>query len=54
MAAKLIQVGGETLRPEMHEPINSVCSKEEFLRRWKKPITVPIYKLGDRTDCRNE
>ena len=26
---------------------------EEFPEEWKESITVPIYKKGDKTDCRN-
>jgi hypothetical protein len=28
-------------------------SKEELPDQWKESIIVPIYKKGDKTDCRN-
>jgi hypothetical protein len=53
VAAELIQVGGEILRPEIHKLINSILNKEELPDQWKESITVPIHKKGDKTDCSN-
>jgi hypothetical protein len=51
--AELIQVGGETLRSEMHKLIKLICNKEELPHQWKESNVVPIHKKGDKTDCRN-
>jgi hypothetical protein len=47
----LIQVGGETLWPDIHKLIYSSWYKEELSDQWGKSITVPIYKKGNRIDC---
>jgi hypothetical protein len=31
--------------------MNSIWIKEELPDQWKKPIVLPIYKKGDKTDC---
>jgi hypothetical protein len=48
--AELIHAGGETLHSEIHKLINSIWSKEELPRQWKEPVTVPIYKKGNKLD----
>jgi len=32
---------------------NQAMEKEELPEQWKELIIVPIYKLGDKTDCSN-
>jgi len=49
----MINVGGRTIRPEIHKLINSIWNKEELPEEWKVSIFVPIYKKGDKTDCSN-
>jgi hypothetical protein len=44
LLAELIQVGGNTLRSERHELINSICNKEELPYKWKEHIIVAIYR----------
>jgi hypothetical protein len=44
---------GRTIRSEIHKFIYSIWNKEELLEEWKELIIVPIYKKGDKTDCRN-
>ena len=51
--AELIKAGCRTICSEIHNHINSILNKEELPEEWKASITVPIYKKGDRTDCRN-
>jgi hypothetical protein len=51
--AELFQAGGEILRSEIHQLINSIWTKEELPEQWKKSITVPVHKKGDKTDCSN-
>jgi hypothetical protein len=45
--AELIQVGGNTLRSEIHKRI---WNKEEMPEQWKESIIVPIYKKGNKRD----
>jgi hypothetical protein len=33
--------------------INLIWNKEELRDQWKESITVPIHKMGDKTDCNN-
>jgi hypothetical protein len=51
--AELIQAGGEMFLSAIHELINSIWTKEELPGKWKESIIVPIYKMGDETDCNN-
>jgi hypothetical protein len=37
---------------EIHKLINYIWSKGELPDHWKEPITAPIYKKDDKTDCR--
>jgi len=32
---------------------NSIFNKEELPEQWKQLIIVPVYKKGDKMDCRN-
>jgi hypothetical protein len=51
--AELIQAGGETLWPEIHELVNSIWNKEELPDQLKESIIGPIYKKSDKTDRSN-
>jgi hypothetical protein len=51
--AELIQVGGESLRSELHKLIKLIWNKEELPHQWKESIVVPIHKKGDKTDSSN-
>jgi hypothetical protein len=51
--AELIQVGGRTLRSEIHKLIKLIWNKEELPHQWKESIVKPIHKKGDKTDCSN-
>jgi hypothetical protein len=51
--AELIQVGGETLRSEIHKLLMLIWNKEELPHQWKESIVVPIHKKDDKTDCSN-
>jgi hypothetical protein len=53
----LIKAGREILGSETHELINyiwnlefGIWNKEELPYQWKKYISIPIYKKGDKTD----
>jgi len=51
--AEFIKVGGRTIRYEIHKLIISVWNREELPEEWKVSIILPIYKIGDKTDCSN-
>ena len=51
--AVLIKAGGRTLRYETNTLNNSICLKQELPEQWKDLIIVPMYEMGNKTDCRN-
>jgi hypothetical protein len=53
MLAELIQAGGEILRSKIHKLLNSIWNKEILPDQWKKSITVPVHKKGNKSDCSN-
>ena len=46
---QLIKAGGRTICSEIHKLITSIWNIEELPKQWKKSITVPVYKKGDKT-----
>jgi hypothetical protein len=42
--AELIQVGGETLRSEIHKLVKLIWNKEQLPHQWKESVMVPIHK----------
>jgi hypothetical protein len=50
---ELVQAGGEILRSEIHNLINSISSKEELPEQWKESVILPVHKKGNKTDCNN-
>jgi hypothetical protein len=51
--AEMIQAGGEILRSEIHELINSIWKKENLLEQWQEYIIVQIFTTDEKTDCSN-
>jgi len=51
--AELIKAGDRTICLEIRKLITSIWKKEKLPEEWKKSITVPIHKKGDKTDCSN-
>jgi len=49
----LIKAGGRTIRHEIHKLVIFIWNKEKLPEEWKESIIVPIYKMGDKTDCSN-
>jgi len=50
--ADLITAGGRTIRSDIHK-LNCIWNNEELPEERKDSIIVPIYKKGDKADCRN-
>jgi hypothetical protein len=48
-----IKAGSRKIHSETHKPTNSIRSKEELPRPWKKSIILPIQKKENQTDCSN-
>jgi hypothetical protein len=51
--AELMKARNETLYSEIHRLLCYIWNKEELPQQWKESIIVPIYKMGDKTDCNN-
>jgi hypothetical protein len=51
--AELIQAEGERLCFEIYKPFNSTLNQKELPQQWKKSLTVPLCKNGNKTDCSN-
>jgi hypothetical protein len=51
--SEVIQAGGETLVPVIHELINYIWNKKKLPDQWKESIIAPIHKKADKTDCNN-
>ena len=49
----MIKAGDRTIPCEIHKLIIAISNKEELPEEWKESFIVPIYKKGDKTDCRN-
>jgi hypothetical protein len=52
MPAELIKAGGRTIQGAIHKLIISIWNKEELPEEWKESIIVPVYTMGDKTDCK--
>jgi hypothetical protein len=50
---ELIKAGGEILGSQIYRLICSIWNKEELPQQWKESFIIPIYKMGDKTDCNN-
>jgi hypothetical protein len=48
-----IKAGSRKIRSDIHKLVNSIWNKVELPEEWKESIIVPIYNLGDKTDCSN-
>jgi hypothetical protein len=45
---EVIQAGDEALHSKMHDLTNTIWNKEEFHHQWKKYISIPTYKKGNK------
>jgi hypothetical protein len=53
ISEELIKAGGRTTPSEIHKLVHSTWNEEEMAEEQKESITAPIYKKGDKIDCRN-
>lgn len=53
ITAEMLKNGGDTLVRASHELIQQVWNEETMPEEWKQGLIIPIYKKGDRRDCKN-
>lgn len=53
LQAELFKYGGKELKTKMTEIVTKVQEVEEIPSEWKKGIICPLYKKGDKINCRN-
>jgi hypothetical protein len=53
ISEELIQAGNKVLCCEILTLPHSVWNKEELPQHWKESVTLPIYKMANKTDCSN-
>lgn len=53
ITAEMLKYGGVALLKAIHKLILKVWEEEKMPEEWKKGLIIPIYKKGDRRDCRN-
>ena len=50
---QLIKYGGRTLRQRICKLITMIWGKEQMHNQWSEAIICPLFKKGDRLDCKN-
>jgi hypothetical protein len=50
---EMMKAEGRTVRNDIQKFTNLIWNKEELPKVWKESISVPTYRKGDKTDCRN-
>ena len=53
ITAEMIQAGGSCSIEMLHRLCNKIYHDKECPRDWCRAVIVPIYKKGDKTECRN-
>jgi hypothetical protein len=53
IAAELLKNGGPNLVGALHEVIQKAWTGETLPRRWTEGVLCPVYKKGDKLDCKN-
>jgi hypothetical protein len=51
--AKLLKNGGPNLVDALHAVIQQALTSETLPRSWTEGILCPVYKKGDKLDCKN-
>jgi hypothetical protein len=53
IAAELLKNGGPNLVDELHAVIQQAWTGETLPRSWIEGVLCPVYKKGDKLDCKN-
>ena len=53
IVAELIKAGGQSIVRVIHKLIVSVWNKEEMPKDWNTGLICPIFKKGDKQECKN-
>jgi hypothetical protein len=53
IAADLLKNGGPNMVDALHAVIQQVWTSETLLRSWTEGVLCPVYKKGDKLDCKN-
>jgi hypothetical protein len=53
IAAELLKNGGPNMVDELFAVIQQAWTSETLLRSWTEGILCPVYKKGDKLDCKN-
>jgi hypothetical protein len=51
--AELLKNGGTNLVDALHAVIQQAWTGEKLLRSWSERVLCPVYKKGDKLDCKN-
>jgi hypothetical protein len=53
IATELLKTDGPNLVDSLHEVIQQAWTSETLPRSWNKGLLCPVYKKGDKLDCKN-
>jgi hypothetical protein len=53
VAAELLKNGGPNLVDALHALIQQAWTSETLPRSWTEGVLCPVYKKGDKLDCKN-
>jgi hypothetical protein len=53
IAAELLKNGGPNLVDALHAVIQQAWTSETLLKSWTEGVLFPVYKKGDKLDCKN-
>jgi hypothetical protein len=53
IAAELLKNGGPNLVDALHAVVQQAWTSETLPRSWTEGVLCPVYKKGDKLDCKN-